>query len=142
MLSPRLRVVLDAARADAKGMQDEFVSTEHLLLGLLGEPGRSATVDLLKARGVSQRISVITNGLLLTPEVVDRLNPYGLQGVKVTLDGDRDTHNRMRPLRGRQGTFEMNDIMVTAQGFTGTFQGPPGHSANLITNGHMSGARR
>jgi uncharacterized protein len=61
---------------------------------------------LCEARGVSQRISVITNGLLLTPEVVDRLNPYGLQGIKVTLDGDRDTHNRMRPLRGRQGTFD------------------------------------
>ena len=30
---------------------------------------------LCEARGVSQRISVITNGLLLTPDVVDRLNP-------------------------------------------------------------------
>jgi uncharacterized protein len=29
-----------------------------------------------------------------------------LNGVKITLDGDRDTHNRMRPLRGRQGTFD------------------------------------
>ena len=61
---------------------------------------------LCEARGVTQRISVITNGLLLTPDVVDRLNLYGLQGVKVTLDGDRDTHNRMRPLRGKQGTFD------------------------------------
>ena len=57
-------------------------------------------------RGIRQVISLITNGLLLTPEVVDRLNPYGLIGVKITLDGDRDTHNRMRPLRGRQGTFD------------------------------------
>ena len=46
-------------------------------------------------RGVPMSISVITNGLLLTPEVVDRLIPYGLRGVKITLDGDRDTHNRM-----------------------------------------------
>jgi uncharacterized protein len=61
---------------------------------------------LCAERGVTQRISVITNGLLLTPDVVDRLTPYGLQGVKITLDGDRDTHNRMRPLRGRQGTFD------------------------------------
>jgi len=53
-LSPRLRVVLEAAQEDAKGMQDEFVSTEHLLLGLLSEPGRSTTVDLLKARGVTR----------------------------------------------------------------------------------------
>jgi uncharacterized protein len=57
-------------------------------------------------RGIPQSVSVITNGLLLTPEVVDRLLPYGLYGVKITLDGDRDTHNRMRPLRGRQGTFD------------------------------------
>jgi uncharacterized protein len=62
--------------------------------------------QLCEARGVEQTVSVITNGLLLTPEVVDRLLPFGLAGVKVTLDGDRDTHNRMRPLRGRQGTFD------------------------------------
>ena len=35
-------------------MQDEFVSTEHLLLGLLGETGRSAALDALKSRGVSR----------------------------------------------------------------------------------------
>ena len=52
------------------------------------------------------QINVITNGLLLTPEVVDRLEPCGLNGFKITLDGDRDTHNRMRPLRGGQGTFD------------------------------------
>jgi uncharacterized protein len=59
-----------------------------------------------EARGVSMLINIITNGLLLTPELVDRLTPYGLGGVKITLDGDRDTHNRMRPLRGGQGTFD------------------------------------
>jgi uncharacterized protein len=59
-----------------------------------------------QARGIDQRITIITNGLLLTEEVVDRLLPYGLAGVKITLDGDRDTHNRMRPLRGKQGTFD------------------------------------
>jgi uncharacterized protein len=59
-----------------------------------------------EARNLPLVITMITNGLLLTPEVVDRLTPYGLVGVKVTLDGDRDTHNRMRPLRGRQGTFD------------------------------------
>ena len=57
-------------------------------------------------RSVQMQINVITNGLLLTPEVVDRLEPFGLNGFKITLDGDRDTHNRMRPLRGGQGTFD------------------------------------
>ena len=61
---------------------------------------------LCAERDIPSSLSIITNGLLLTPEVVDRLLPYGLYGVKITLDGDRDTHNRMRPLRGRQGTFD------------------------------------
>ena len=59
-----------------------------------------------QARGVRMITNVITNGLLLTPDVVDRLAPFGLNGVKITLDGDRDAHNRMRPLRGGQGTFD------------------------------------
>jgi uncharacterized protein len=44
-------------------------------------------------RGVTLALGIITNGLLLTEELVDRLLPYGLGYVKVTLDGDRDTHN-------------------------------------------------
>jgi uncharacterized protein len=67
-------------------------------------------------RGVDMTFSVITNGLLLTPEVVDRLTPFGLAGIKITLDGDRDTHNRMRPLRGGQGTFDkiLNNVRLVA----------------------------
>ena len=53
-LSPRLRVVFDAAQAEAKAMQDEYVSTEHLLLGLLNETGKSVTVDQLKANGITR----------------------------------------------------------------------------------------
>ena len=59
-----------------------------------------------RARRVALTTSIITNGLLLTEEVVDRLLPFGLTSVKVTLDGDRTTHDRLRPLRGGQGTFD------------------------------------
>src|SRR5438067_4780757 len=59
-----------------------------------------------QARDIPMFVNIITNGLLLTPEVVDRMLPYGLNGIKITLDGDKDTHNRMRPLRGGQGTFD------------------------------------
>jgi uncharacterized protein len=61
---------------------------------------------MAKKRGVKLMIGIISNGLLLTEELVDRLLPFGLSYVKITLDGDRDTHNRMRPLRGGQGTFD------------------------------------
>jgi uncharacterized protein len=69
---------------------------------MLAERARRAA----DARGLTLFTNIITNGLLLTPEVVDRMLPFGLNGVKITLDGDKDTHNRMRPLRGGQGTFD------------------------------------
>ena len=53
-LSPRLRVVVDAATAAAKQMQDDYVSTEHLLLGLAAERGRSASAEALKQRSVTR----------------------------------------------------------------------------------------
>jgi uncharacterized protein len=59
-----------------------------------------------QARGVDLLLNIITNGLLLTREMVERLNPLGLNGIKITLDGDREAHNRSRPLRGGQGTFD------------------------------------
>jgi ATP-dependent Clp protease ATP-binding subunit ClpB len=53
-LSPRLRAVLDLAQTEARSMGDEFVSTEHLLLGILGETGRTTALDVLKQRGVTR----------------------------------------------------------------------------------------
>src|SRR6476469_8929463 len=41
-LSARLRQVTTAAEAEAERLKDEFVSTEHLLLAIAGETGRTA----------------------------------------------------------------------------------------------------
>jgi uncharacterized protein len=94
----------------------ELVHPERLIMTFFGgEPllNLPALVDIAErchritgALGIDQAIALITNGLLLTPDVVKRLLPLGLRGVKVTLDGDRETHDRMRPLRGGQGTFD------------------------------------
>jgi uncharacterized protein len=112
------KMTLDAAARVAAWIErrlDEVRPRKFTLTLFGGEPLLNLPVAyylaerchaLCAARGVTQNITIITNGLLLTPEVVDRLKPYGLYGVKITLDGDRDTHNRMRPLRGRQGTFD------------------------------------
>jgi uncharacterized protein len=99
----------------AEGRLDELGAESYVLTFFGGEPLLNLPVvyylaermwKSCEARGVRMLVNIITNGLLLTPEVVDRLAPFGLNGVKITLDGDRDTHNRMRPLRGGQGTFD------------------------------------
>lgn len=50
--------------------------------------------------------AIITNGYLLTREVAGRLQKAGISSAQVTLDGDQETHDRRRPLRGGQGTFQ------------------------------------
>ena len=58
-------------------------------------------------RGIVFESSIITNGALLKRELVKELVGYGLKGVKVTLDGDREAHNRKRPFRGGRGSFDI-----------------------------------
>jgi ATP-dependent Clp protease ATP-binding subunit ClpB len=52
-LSARLRKVLAAAEEATTQLKDEFTSTEHLLVGLVGETGRSPAAELLKKSGVT-----------------------------------------------------------------------------------------
>jgi len=53
------------------------------------------------------RFSIVTNGSLLTPEVVEELLPFGLYGAKVTVDGPADEHNRLRPFKSGKPSFEV-----------------------------------
>jgi len=62
----------------------------------------------LETRNTVLSIDMITNGLLLSTEVVDALKPLGLRWVKVTLDGDEETHNRVRPKK-RRGCKDASD---------------------------------
>jgi uncharacterized protein len=113
-----MKMTLDAAEQTAVWIEQRLdeVRPERLVVTFFGgEPLLNLPVlyslserlwRAAEERGVVMRINLITNGLLLTPDVVDRLAPYGLNGVKVTLDGDRAAHDRLRPLRGGQGTFD------------------------------------
>ena len=50
-LSPRMQMLFDAAQAEAGHLQDEYLSTEHLLIAIATEAGRSPAANLLKEAG-------------------------------------------------------------------------------------------
>jgi ATP-dependent Clp protease ATP-binding subunit ClpB len=52
-LSQELKKALDSAQADAAKLKDDYISTEHLLLGLL-ESGGSALKQIFKASGLKR----------------------------------------------------------------------------------------
>lgn len=70
------------------------------------------------ARGIEVALDLVTNGLLLSRVLVDRLTPLGLRTVKVTLDGDATTHDRQRPTPGGRGSFEV--ILENLRDIAGT----------------------
>jgi ATP-dependent Clp protease ATP-binding subunit ClpB len=53
-MSTRLKLVTDQAQAEADRLKDEFVSTEHLLIAIADESGRSPGAQLLKQHGVTR----------------------------------------------------------------------------------------
>ncbi len=68
-------------------------------------------------RGASWSFGVVTNGSLLTPEVVDELRPLGLTSAQVTLDGPPDTHDGSRPYRdGRPSFGRIVENLVAVRG--------------------------
>ncbi|HZY02101.1 MAG TPA: radical SAM protein [Anaeromyxobacteraceae bacterium] len=60
----------------------------------------------MKARGGTFGWELTTNGIGLTPKLVNALLALGEGSVKVTLDGDQETHDAARVYRSGKGTFE------------------------------------
>ncbi len=57
--------------------------------------------------GASFSFTLVTNGSLLTRNRVEELVPLGLKGVKITLDGPPENHNRYRPFKSGAGSFDV-----------------------------------
>jgi ATP-dependent Clp protease ATP-binding subunit ClpB len=52
--APRMKLIFDSALAEGQRMQDEYVSTEHLLLAVATEAGRSPAAQILQRYGLSK----------------------------------------------------------------------------------------
>lgn len=60
----------------------------------------------LEKNGCRSRITLITNGSLLSPSVWKELEPY-VEFVQVTVDGNREIHDRCRPYFDGTGSYEV-----------------------------------
>jgi ATP-dependent Clp protease ATP-binding subunit ClpB len=76
-ISPRLKLVVDLAQAEASRLKDEYLSTEHLFLALAGETGRSPAAQLLQKQGLTpDRILSALTEVRGSQRVTDQ-NPEG-----------------------------------------------------------------
>lgn len=59
-----------------------------------------------KEEGCNYCGQMVTNGYLLSDENIDELEDLGITSMQITVDGDKEFHNKRRPLENGEGTFE------------------------------------
>jgi uncharacterized protein len=62
--------------------------------------------DLAKDRNIDYTFTLVTNGTLFTRKIAEELASLGLKGVKITLDGTKENHDRYRPFKSGKGSFD------------------------------------
>ncbi len=50
---------------------------------------------------------LITNGTLITREIIERLQEYNLASIQVSIDGTKEIHDKRRPFRDGRGSFDL-----------------------------------
>jgi len=58
-------------------------------------------------RGVDFGFGIITNGSLINSDLVDKFLTVGLKEIRVTIDGDRNAHNKKRPFLDGRPSFDL-----------------------------------
>ncbi len=103
-LSARLRTALTTATSEAERLNDAYVSTEHLLLGLVGLAGGDPLVKLLKQHGVTRdavlaALQAIRGGARVEdPNAEDKYEALERFGRDLT---DAARRNKLDPVIGR-----------------------------------------
>lgn len=59
-----------------------------------------------REKGIKFSFGMITNGSLVRKAIVEQLVKLGLKNLRITLDGDREVHDRRRPYLDGRGSFE------------------------------------
>jgi uncharacterized protein len=82
---------------------------------LLNPKGCIKLLQTLGPLGLT-RGEIITNGVLLKPELAQRLEEVGLRRAQITFDGNREVHDTIRTTRNGRGTFDK--IVANVEGAT------------------------
>ena len=90
-----------------KSVEDEFSGGEPFLnAGIILESASRRHFFCL-GKGIDYSFKVVNNGTLINPSIVSALKRVGLQGVRVSIAGPADVHDRLRPSQGGRGTYAL-----------------------------------
>ena len=102
-----IEMIADAA-AEKKDIQVTWYGGEPLLaMDVISDLSRQI-LAICQEEQVSYFAYMVTNGYLLSPEIIDRLLECGIANLQITIDGLREAHDSRRMLKNSQkGTFDV-----------------------------------
>ena len=73
--------------------------------------------NLCKENNVTFSFGMTSNGYLLNASRIEKLTSYGISSIQITLDGDRDTHNKVRFISAKMGSYDriVNNVKELAK---------------------------
>ena len=84
-------------------------------------PILESTYEMAVEKGIEFTSGMTTNGLLINQEVIETAKKYGLTFFQITLDGNRDRHNKVRFISEERGSYDeivANIIALARAGLT------------------------
>lgn len=96
----------DTVESGAKTIDISWYGGEPLLYPDIVESLSERILKLAKEKDCILKMHMVTNGYLLTEEIVEMLDRIGVTRIQITLDGMKENHDVRRPLRNGKGTFE------------------------------------
>lgn len=74
-------------------------------------------IEQCKLHNCSFVASAISNGTLLTKEIIDEMLEYNIKSLQITFDGDRECHNEVRKFKDGTGTYDkiMHNIELASK---------------------------
>jgi len=64
-------------------------------------------ITLCKEHNVQYKARMVTNGYLLSSEYIEQINASQISMLQITIDGDKEIHDRMRPLLSGEGSYDV-----------------------------------
>lgn len=101
----RLLRYLTRRMSDVRHLHVNWFGGEPLLRLRMIEELSNGMAVIAQSHGCKVSQYITTNGYLLSSNVARKLKELGISNVQITLDGDEDSHNRLRPHISGRGTY-------------------------------------
>lgn len=109
-----LEYIKEAVESGIKGINLTWYGGEPLLCFDIVEKMSVEVVKLCTENKCRLKMDIVTNGYLLTEEIVEKMDEIGISKIQITIDGLKEHHDVRRPLRNGNGTFDviMNNLKL------------------------------